>query len=63
MKDEFGGVVIIDLVGLKSKMYSIEQIHGKEHNTAKGVYTATEFHNFKDVLFDEKTVRHKMKRT
>ena len=44
-------------------MYSIEQIHGKEHNTAKGVYTATEFHNFKDVLFDEKTVRHKMKRT
>ena len=30
MKDEFGGVVvIIEFVGLKSKLYTIEQIHGK----------------------------------
>ena len=24
MKDEFGGVIVIEFVGLKSKMYSIE---------------------------------------
>ena len=34
MKDEFGG--------LKSKMYSIKEIDGKEYNTAKGVSIATE---------------------
>ena len=36
MKDEFGGVIITEFVGLKSKMYSIKKIDGKEHNTAKG---------------------------
>ena len=51
MKDEFGGVIIIEFVGLKSKMYSIKQIAGKEHNTAKEVSIATEFDHFKDVLF------------
>ena len=54
MKDEFGGVIIIEFVGLKSKMYSIKKIDGKEHNTAKGVNIATEFDNFKDVLFTKK---------
>ena len=62
MKDKFGGVLIIEFVGLKSKMYSIKKIDGKEHNTAKGVNIATEFDNFKDVLFNEKNIRHKMKR-
>ena len=62
MKDEFGGVIIIEFVELKSKMYSIKNIDGKEHNTAKGVNIATEFDNFKDVLFNKKIIRHKMKR-
>ena len=62
MKDEFGGVIVIEFVGLKSKMYSIKKIDGKEHNTAKGVSIATEFNKFKDVLFNEKIIRHKMKR-
>ena len=31
-------------------------------NTAKGVNIATEFNEFKDVLFDNKIIRHKMKR-
>ena len=43
-------------------MYSIKKIDGKEHNTAKGVNIATEFDNFKDVLFNKKIIRHKMKR-
>ena len=54
MKDEFGGVIIIEFVGLKSKMYSIKKIDGKEYNTAKGVSIATEFDKFKDVLFNKK---------
>ena len=62
MKDEFGGVIIIEFVGLKSKMYSTKKIDGKEHNTAKGVNIATELDNFKDVLFNKKIIRHKMKR-
>ena len=61
-KDEFGGVIVIEFVGLKSKMYSIKKIDGKESNTAKGVSIATEFDKFKDVLFNEKIIRHKMKR-
>ena len=62
MKDEFGGVIIIEFVGLKSKMYSIKKIDGKEYNTAKGVSIATEFDKFKDLLFNDKIIRHKMKR-
>ena len=62
MKDEFGGVIITEFVGLKSKMYSIKKIDDKEHNTAKGVNIATEFNSFKDVLFNKKLIRHKMKR-
>ena len=50
MKDEFGGVIVDEFVGLKSKMYSIKKIDGKE---AKGVSIATEFNKFKDVLFNE----------
>ena len=62
MKDEFGGVIVTEFVGLKSKMYSIQKIDGKEHNTAKGVSIATDFDKFKDVLFNKKIIRHKMKR-
>ena len=62
LKDEFGGVIVAEFVGLESKMYSIKTSDGKECNTAKGVSIATEFDKFKDVLFNEKIIRHKMKR-
>ena len=62
MKDEFGGVIVVEFVGLKSKMYSTKKIDGKECNTAKGVNVATEFNKFKDVLFNKKINRHKMRR-
>ena len=54
MKDEF--------VGLKSKMYSIKKSDSKEHNATKGVSIAIEFNKFKDVLFNKKIIKHKMKR-
>ena len=62
MEDEYGGVIIDEFVGLKSKMYSIKKIDGSESSTAKGVNIATEFNEFKDVLFNKKIIRHKMKR-
>ena len=62
MKDEYGGVTIDQFIGLKPKMYSIEKIDGSESSTAKGVNIATEFYEFKYVLFNKKIIRHKMKR-
>ena len=62
MKDQFGGVVVTEFAGLKSKVYPIKKIEGKEHNTAKGVSIATEFDKFEDVLLNKKIIRHKMKR-
>ena len=54
IKDEYGGVIIDQFIGLKSKMYSIRKINGRESSTAEGVNTATEFNEFKDVLFNKK---------
>ena len=62
MKDEFGGVIVDEFVGLKSKMFSMKKIDGKEYNTAKGVSIANEFKKSKDVLFNENIIRHKIKR-
>ena len=59
MKYEFGGVIVDKFVGLKSKMHSMKKIDDKESNTAKGVNTPTEFHEF---LFGKKMIRHKVKR-
>ena len=62
MKDEYGGVIIDQFIGFKSKMYSIKKVNGSESSTTKGVNIATEFNEFKDVLFNKKIIRHKMKR-
>ena len=62
MKDESEGKIIGEFVGLKSKMYSMKNIDGKESNMAKGVNIATEFNEFKDTLFNKKIIRHKMRR-
>ena len=53
--------MVDEFVGLKSKMYSMRKIDGKESNTAKRVNIATEFNEFKDVLLNEKIIRYKMK--
>ena len=63
MKDEFGGVLVEEFVGLKSKMYSMKKIYGKEYNTVKGLSIAIEFDKFNsNVLFSKKILRHKMRR-
>ena len=40
----------------------MKKIDGKESNTAKGMSIATKFDKFKDVLFNEKFITHKIKR-
>ena len=62
MKDEFGGVIVTEFVGIKTKIYSMKKIDGKESNTAKGMSIATKFDKFKDNLFNGKFIRHKIKR-
>ena len=62
MKVEYRGVIIGEFVGLKSKMYSIKKIDGNESSTTKGENIATEFDEFKDVLFNKKIIGHKMNR-
>ena len=43
MKDKFEGKIVDEFVGLKSKMYSIKNIDGKEFNTTKGVNIERKF--------------------
>ena len=63
MKDAFGGVIVNEFVGLKSKMNSMKKLMVKNKcNTARGVSIATEFKKFKYVLFNKKIIRHKLKR-
>ena len=54
MKDEFGGNIVIEFVGLKSKMYSMKKTDRKECNTAKWVNITTDSDKFKHVLFNKK---------
>ena len=54
IKDVSEGKIIDEFLGLKSKMYSMKNIDGKESNTAKGVDIATDFNEFKDTLFKKK---------
>ena len=43
-------------------MHFILSDNGQEFNTAKGVNIAMEFNEFKDILFNKKITRHKMRR-
>ena len=62
MKDEYGGVIIIEFIGLKAKMYALKKIDGGESSTAKGINIATEFNEFEDVLFNKIIIKLKIKR-
>ena len=62
MKDLSEGKINEEFVGLKAKMHSMKNIDGKESNTAKGVNIATEFNEYRDILFHKKVIRHKIRR-
>ena len=66
MKDETAGVAIEGYVGIKPKMYSFLVDDSSEHKKAKGVnknVVATISHSeYKDVLLNNKCLRHSMSR-
>ena len=65
MKHETRGVAVEEFVGLKPKMYSF-LVDNSEHRKAKGVnrnVVVTIRHNeYKDVLLNNKCIRHSMNR-
>ena len=61
MRDEFKGKIINEFVGLKSKMYSLISVDDEEVTKAKGVNKQIKHKEFV-VLFNEKVMRHNMKR-
>ena len=61
MKDELGGKIMSEFIGLKSKMYSLITVD-EETIKAKGVNIKLKHSEFDDVLFNRKIIRHNMKR-
>ena len=62
MKDEFKGKIINGFVGLKSKIHSLISVDDEEVTEAKGVDKKIRHKEFLDALFNEKVIRHNMKR-
>ena len=63
MKDEMGGDIILEFVGLRSKMYSILNLDGGNKKTAKGVINQVKndlisHDDYKTSLFNKKTFKH-----
>ena len=50
MKDGFNGIKISELIGLKSKMYSLISDHDKEVNKAKGINKKLRHKEYHNVL-------------
>ena len=67
IKDETGGVVIKEYVGLKPNMYSFLADDNSEHKKEKGVnrnvVTTISYNEYKDVLLNNICLRHFMNRT
>ena len=61
MKDEYGGNVIKEFIGLRSKMYSILDTKNNEKNTHKGHNSYIQHGEFFDTLYNKKVLRHKMR--
>ena len=57
MKDEFKGKVIIEFVGLKSKMYTLISVDNREVTKAKGVNKKLRHKEFVSVLFNKTVIR------
>ena len=63
MKDEMGGELILEFVGLRAKMYSILNYNGENRRTAKGVIEQVKkkqikHEDYKKALFNSKTFVH-----
>ena len=64
IKDETGGVAIEEFIRLNPKRYSF-LVDNNKHTRAKGVnknVVATSYSEYKDVLMNNKCIRHRMNR-
>ena len=64
MKDEASGIPVDEFIGLISKMYSCQKTLMsvvKQGKTGTGIKKDIKHENYKDVLFNNKQVYHKMK--
>ena len=66
-KDEFGGKFLLEVCGLRAKMYSILPLEGDKKATAKGINKNTKddvltHQNYKDSLFNQQQMTHTMVR-
>ena len=62
MKDEYGGVIINEFVGLKSKLDSIKKLMVKNQVLLKEWISQQNLMNSKMLSLIKKIIRHKMKR-
>ena len=65
-KDEASGIPVVEFIGLRSKMYSFVKDNEETARTAKGVKKQVikkiiTHDNYKEVLFNNKQMRHTMK--
>ena len=60
MKDEYGGIVICEFIGLKSKMYSIRDVHKNGKSVYKGHNSHIKYDEFIDTDSNKKVTRHNM---
>ena len=61
MNDEYGGVVILEYIGIKPKMYSIRDINKNEKSVYKGHNSDIKYSEFIDTHSNKKAIRHNMK--
>ena len=62
MKNVYKGKPIREFIGLKSKMDFSLLDDGKQHNVAKRANIAKDLHKYKNILFNKKIRRNKMRR-
>ena len=60
-KDEYGGTTIYKYIGLKSKIYSIRDIHNHEKSIYERHNSDIKYDGFKDTRSNKKVVRHDMR--
>ena len=66
-KDEFGGRFLLEFIGLRAKMYSIQPLEGGKKATAKGINGNVKnevltHDDYKTSLFNKQQFTHKMTR-
>ena len=62
MKDETGGVAIEEFIGLKPKIYSFLVDNSERKKVNKNVFAKISHNKYKDVLLNNKCIRHSMNR-